>query len=228
MWHQPARAATACFLARAGRAPPGTLRGAATIATVATPILSFLETLQPHPAQPGSVDMGLQAQGRWCDATGLSLCYTVRSPHLARIRLPRPRTPGPADGLWQHTCFELFIAAMASDAYLEYNLSPSGEWARYVFSAERIRDPLAEGSAQPTPSPIPIRCATHHDRISLHAVVPLADLPPSPQGWRVGLTAVIEDTDGRLGYWALHHPRPQPDFHHPAGRLLRLAPPSLS
>jgi hypothetical protein len=32
--------------------------------------------------------------------------------------------------------------------------------------------------------------------------------------WRVGLSAVIEDTSGRKSYWALAHPPGKPDFHH--------------
>jgi hypothetical protein len=32
--------------------------------------------------------------------------------------------------------------------------------------------------------------------------------------WRVGLSAVIEETSGRRSYWALAHPSGKPDFHH--------------
>ncbi len=31
---------------------------------------------------------------------------------------------------------------------------------------------------------------------------------------RLALSAVIEDSDGGLSYWALAHPRGKPDFHH--------------
>jgi hypothetical protein len=31
----------------------------------------------------------------------------------------------------------------------------------------------------------------------------------------LGLSAVIEDLDGVLSYWALRHPPGKPDFHHP-------------
>jgi hypothetical protein len=39
---------------------------------------------------------------------------------------------------------------------------------------------------------------------------------------RVGLTAVVESTDGRLTYWALAHPSPAPDFHHADGFVARV------
>ena len=44
---------------------------------------------------------------------------------------------------------------------------------------------------------------------------------------RIGLSAVIEDTAGSLSYWALHHPRSKPDFHHRGGFILRLTAPLL-
>jgi hypothetical protein len=31
---------------------------------------------------------------------------------------------------------------------------------------------------------------------------------------RLGLSAVVEATDGGLSYWALRHPPGKPDFHH--------------
>ena len=34
------------------------------------------------------------------------------------------------------------------------------------------------------------------------------------QVWRLGLAAVIEETDGNRSYWALAHPPGDPDFHH--------------
>ena len=43
--------------------------------------------------------------------------------------------------------------------------------------------------------------------------------------WRVGLTAVVEDVEGRISYWALAHPGEKPDFHHPDSFVLELAPP---
>jgi hypothetical protein len=32
----------------------------------------------------------------------------------------------------------------------------------------------------------------------------------------IGLTAVLEQTDGTKSYWALAHPPGKPDFHDPA------------
>ena len=40
---------------------------------------------------------------------------------------------------------------------------------------------------------------------------------------RVALCVVIEELDGALSYWALAHPAPRPDFHHPDGFALEIA-----
>jgi hypothetical protein len=37
---------------------------------------------------------------------------------------------------------------------------------------------------------------------------------PRDAPWRLGLSAVIEETSGRKSYWALAHPPGKPDFHH--------------
>jgi hypothetical protein len=40
-----------------------------------------------------------------------------------------------------------------------------------------------------------------------------SSLPPNA-AWRIGLSAVIEETNGLKSYWALAHPPGKPDFHH--------------
>jgi hypothetical protein len=42
---------------------------------------------------------------------------------------------------------------------------------------------------------------------------------------RLGLSAVVEASDGTLSYWALNHPVAKPDFHHPDSFALELAVP---
>lgn len=156
---------------------------------------------------------------------GLLLCYDLRG-DLADLRLPPAAEPGPADGLWQHTCFEAFVAHPGEPAYREFNFSPSGQWAAYRFRSERARDAQAEAAcdaAQPV-----IECVCAPGQLLLQAWLPLEHLPAVPPGrpllW--GLTAVLEDAAGHLSYWALHHPGPRPDFHHSAGRTLALALPT--
>lgn len=138
----------------------------------------------------------------------------------ARLRWPAPHpTPGPTDGLWQHTCFELFVGQAQNPAYLEFNFSPSGQWAAYAFSAERQR-------ASQTPQARLLAGLQLQSQAHAHGFILEAHLPchvlsffSAPTAWRLGLSAVLEDCTGQLSHWALHHPKAQADFHHPEGWL---------
>lgn len=147
---------------------------------------------------------------------GLLLRYDLQG-DVSRLLMPAPATPGPADGLWQHSCFEAFVGVAADAAYREFNFSPSGQWASYRFSIERQRDRAAEQLQRPLAPDID--CQTTPDGLSLLAWLPLSALPAPVAGqtWDIGLTAVIETNDHQLSYWALQHPGARPDFHHRGG-----------
>ena len=68
------------------------------------------------------------------------------------------------------------------------------------------------------------------DRLAIEAVIGpeiLLSLP-GDSSMRLALSAVIEETDGRLSYWALTHPAERPDFHHPDGFVLQLVRPDVT
>ncbi len=46
------------------------------------------------------------------------------------------------------------------------------------------------------------------------------DFPSGDPAWRLGLAAVVEETNGTITYWALTHPSGKPDFHHIDGFAL--------
>lgn len=180
--------------------------------------------LDAHPAHPCPVPLRLSvslAPRLHAGAPGIGLRYVLAG-DCVRVRMPAPVSgPGPADGLWQHTCFEAFVALEGAAAYREFNFSPSGQWAAYRFSQERVRDLPAEQQAGPARPAMDI--TTLRRRWTLDVHLPLDTLPGDAGDVRCwGLSAVIETTDGHLSHWALHHPAPRPDFHHPAGRTLRL------
>ncbi len=138
------------------------------------------------------------------------------------IRLPAETAPARADHLWQHTCFEAFIGVPGSDAYYEFNFSPSRQWAAYRFDMYRNGVEMVEGVAPR------IEARMAGDRYQLTAELDLAaltDLSPD-MTWRMALAAVIEGGDGGLAYWALKHRPGKPDFHHPDCFALELPPPS--
>ncbi len=149
---------------------------------------------------------------------GIHLVYAI-SGDTSCLRIPPTTTPGPADGLWQHTCLEAFVAAEGDEAYREFNFSPSGQWAAYRFAGERQRD---TSSAPDLPEPV-MQLTVTPTLLKLDVQLPLAALPS--HRLELALCAVLEEHNGRLSYWALQHPQARPDFHHSAGRSLRLALP---
>lgn len=179
--------------------------------------------LHCHPATPSGVALTIAVEMR-AQAEALRLRYTLSGDTTA-LRIPAPTAPLPVDGLWQHTCFEAFVAAAEQPAYREFNFSPSSEWAAYRFLRERQRDAASE-ALEPVRLPPPL-AETSPGALVLTVHIPASALPRSPATLAIGLCAVIEERDGRLSYWALQHPGERPDFHHPHGRSLRLAAPLL-
>jgi hypothetical protein len=150
----------------------------------------------------------------------LRLRYVVHGA-IEGIRLAPADSVHRGDRLWEHTCAEAFVAVEGASGYVELNFSPAREWAAYVFTAYRKGAPLAATSLEP-------RIVVRRERgaVELDVLVTLADLSPAYRDatLRIGLAMVVEATDGRLTYWALRHPKAQPDFHHADGFVLRLTP----
>lgn len=148
----------------------------------------------------------------------------ILSGDVRHVRLPRRgwRPPRHSDGLWRHTCFEAFLRAGDEAAYYEFNLSPSGDWAAWRFDDYRSGRKVARQVGPPGIDPFwregPQPCA-------FAAVLELERLVALPlhEPWHLGLSAVIEERNGRLSYWALRHPPGDPDFHHPDCFAVELA-----
>ena len=140
------------------------------------------------------------------DAGSLQLCYVVTG-RIDDLRLPGLAEPERGDALWQHTCFEAFLAGPAG-GYLEFNFSPSTRWAVYRFDSYRSGMRVADEIGAPT---IDVQSAP--DRYALQAALELLYWPHDAPG-RLGVAAVIEETSGNKSYWALAHPPGRPDFHH--------------
>ena len=144
--------------------------------------------------------------------------------HVDRLVISPVRPTARRDGLWRHTCFELFLQAPGAAGYAEFNLSPSSEWAAYRFDAYR------SGMRELEVAPAPATAVTARGRI-LEVTVRLAAVP-EPWGraepLRIGVSAVVEDATGALAYWALAHAPGAPDFHHPAGFALEVGAPAAA
>ena len=156
-----------------------------------------------HCAAVSTIDVDV-AQPR---AGTLLLSYVVGG-RIDDLRLPPMTAPVRADELWRHTCFEAFLRGGPGDAYCEFNFAPSTQWAAYRFDSYRAGMRVAEGIGTPM---IDVQSAP--DRYGLKAALELAHWPHRAS-WRLGLAAVIEETNGDKSYWALAHPPGRPDFHH--------------
>jgi hypothetical protein len=173
-----------------------------------------------HPATPpfmaDHIDVSIEAS----DDGRLKLRYELHG-DTETLMLPLIDEPARRDRLWQTTCFELFVRRVEGDSYLEYNFSPSTEWALYRFGA--YRDGMAEEMVD---RPI-ITCDFSERHFGLNADIVL------PDKWQgkslfLGLSAVIEESDGTKSYWALTHPPGKPDFHHKDCFALQLEAPSAA
>lgn len=136
----------------------------------------------------------------------LALHYFVTG-DIGNVRWPAQALPVRSDGLWQNTCFEVFALAPPSAAYFEYNFAPSLQWAAYRFDG--YRQGMREAPLSRDPQ-IGTRSEAARFELSCEVAVDL----PDDSAWRLGLSAVIEETGGAKSYWALAHPNGRADFHH--------------
>jgi hypothetical protein len=172
--------------------------------------------LNSHPSTPCELIRRFTVSARKTPGGILALEYTIEG-EIAGLRLPEPSTARRADGLWRHTCFEAFL--MQGQAYYEFNFAPSSEWAVYHFEAYR------DGMSVVRPAAPPKISLTHDaQRLVLNAEADLDGLsvPSESVGPKLALSAVIEEKDGGVSYWAIVHPSDPPDFHHPDGFALLL------
>ena len=168
--------------------------------------------LHPHPAQcpaePLSLGASVQIEG-----SNLTCRFRLTG-DLSFVRVPPLAPSSRCDGLWQRMCFEAFV--MAADGYLEFNFSPSTEWAAYKFFGYRegMRDLEIEAPN--------VRVQQGRYAFELAARI---SLPIDIRATHIGLSAVVEELDGTKSYWALRHPPgDKPDFHHPDCFALELPP----
>lgn len=182
-----------------------------------------------HPVRPVTEDWRVEVTMRW-SPRGLLLEYLFGI-SAGRLRLP-PRSARPAfrDLLWKRSCGELFVGVRGDPAYLEFNFSPSGDWAAYAFDAERVG-----GRAHPWRGPAPdIRVLPGDDASRLVVTLPQAALQTLSRAapatgaaapWDIGLATVVETRPGLITHWALVHPRKDADFHDRRGFVAELSAP---
>jgi hypothetical protein len=173
-------------------------------------------SLLPHPDFPCRAITSISVNASVDDGC-LKLTYRAGGT-IDDVLWPLPGAVGRADGLWQHSCFEAFVARTRDAGYNEFNVATSGQWAGYEFDGYRAgMRPVGDMSAAVTLGFKP-------DMITLSASIHLSILEHGSE-WRLGLSAVIEAKDGTKSYWALAHPPGKPDFHNADCFTARLAAP---
>jgi hypothetical protein len=160
-----------------------------------------------HPATPPSEPLKVWASVDHPASLGsvasTNIWFGVGAP-AGRFVIPPPAEPTRADDLWQTTCFEAFLRIPGVDAYREWNFAPSGEWAANDFERHR------EGRANAEVAAPYIRVEDNLTWWALGATIPV----DAEAIWALGLSAVLEESEGTKSYWALAHPPgDKPDFH---------------
>ena len=159
---------------------------------------------------------GIDAHVQAGESGAVVFRYVLRA-EISRVHIPPAESAERTDGLWKHTCFEAFIIAAGTAGYYELNFAPSRRWAIYRFSA--YRDGMSAADLDVPPE---ISVRRFDDRLELDATVRLRDLVAlnGARNLRLALSAVVEEENGTLSYWALQHAPGKPDFHHPDSFVL--------
>lgn len=149
----------------------------------------------------------------WRDGDRLHFLYRVS--RAGDLKAPPPSVPMRRDGLWRTTCFEAFIRPGAGEDYLEFNFSPSGDWAAYRFDGYRRGMTNADIIAPR------VSWRAVGRTVELAARIEARELGLSPSA-RFGLSAILETIQKEKSCWALAHTGDKPDFHRADAFIARL------
>ncbi len=106
--------------------------------------------------------------------------------------------PKRKDELWKGNCFELFLSKNHNHEYIEYNISPSGDWNCYEFDSYR------KGMREKDTPPPTIKIKNSLVEISITIGDEIYNA--------YQITCIIEQ-DEQLKYFSTSHPKSAPDFH---------------
>jgi hypothetical protein len=172
--------------------------------------LASTHTLLSHHGAPGAAVTSISVALRGERSTALELRYRATGPQVAEC-LQTAIAGSRGDGLWAHTCCELFVRPGVGTNYREFNFSPRGAWAAYDFDDYRAGMRPAVLASEPR-----LQLLQEADAWTLAVTLAGNDMLPAASAgalW-LGLAAVMHLPDAPLSYWALRHMSPKPDFHH--------------
>jgi hypothetical protein len=112
---------------------------------------------------------------------------------------------GRFSGLWQQTCFEMFIQPEGGKSYYEINLTPQRAWNVFSFEDYRLPQPPAEFSGAELKS-------FSYEPGKLRALFTLKGA--QLEKVKASYCAVIVLKDTGVSYWSVKHADSKPNFHH--------------
>jgi hypothetical protein len=171
--------------------------------------------LVPHPDSHAGGVSRIEA-GVHVGPKTLRLSYKLEG-DLATLRIPAETPVQRGQKLWERTCFEAFVRQKGQRAYYELNFSPSRQWDAMLFPTYRDGSPIRE-------SPVTqILVVREPHALRLDALVMLDRLPEPPgRPLQLGLSAVVQNREGGVSFWALEHAPGRADFHHDDAFALEL------
>lgn len=179
--------------------------------------------LVPHACGGAGPVRTLTVSGALQRSGSLTIEFQLAAELRAIRMVPLVCQPQRRNELWRHTCFELFARYGNEPRYCEFNFSPAGDWAAYAFDDYRG---VRRDAEQP---PIIVSVQTTgleqirlRARMDLRSAFAIDTATLQFASWRLNCAAVIENIDGSLSYWAVHHPQAQPDFHDTEGFRIAL------
>lgn len=171
--------------------------------------------LEPYPGLP--FPGGVQVSGMVRrEGAALHLDWRLEGPAGSLALAPPAARPERRRELWEETCFECFLASPERSGYWEFNLSPAGHWN--VFRFESYRAGMTDEAAVDA---LPFSVSNRPGICEVSVRIDTTGLGIASDPWRLAVATVVAEPAGRVTYWALSHPGPQPDFHHPDAFLLQ-------
>ncbi len=164
---------------------------------------------------------GIAIKGQVARHKTTLIAHYELSGNLLKIDIPeRKQKPSRVKGLWQNTCFELFVAARDCHPYWEFNLSPSGDWNVFRFEHYDEERCAADLKEELLVASLPFRTQKGPGSFSLDLEFNSGKLVREDRLLEIGVSAVIKS--GERSYWALTHCGSRPDFHRRDSFILNL------
>ncbi|MCC2680373.1 MAG: hypothetical protein K0R29_2949 [Pseudobdellovibrio sp.] len=108
-------------------------------------------------------------------------------------------------GLWQQTCFEVFIQPSGAKKYFEINLTSKKAWNVFSFDDYRMPQPPREVQGAEL-----VSFNMNGTEIRASFKLPGADLKKI----NISFCSVVVLKDAGVTYWSVKHADTKPNFHH--------------